>query len=77
MIMIIQEQLDDLVEELNNYYMELQQLGFDQDTIFAAFAIMAASLSGKKVKRNKSSDVIKERMKELKVLNSRMNKSIH
>ena len=75
--MIIQEQLDDLVEELNNYYMELQQLGFDQDTIFAAFAIMAASLSGKKVKRNKSSDVIKERMKELKVLNSRMNKSIH
>jgi hypothetical protein len=52
-------------------------IGYDTDTIFAAYAIMAASLSGKKIKKNKSSDAIKERMGELSVVQVRASGTVH
>lgn len=77
MTMIIKSQLDELVDTLHDYCIYLQQFGYDEDTIFAAYAILAATLSGKEVKPNKTSDAIKERMKELKVVNSTINGTVH
>ena len=75
--MIVKGELDELVDTLNDYSVYLKQFGYDIDTIFAAYAIMAASLSGKKIKKNASSDAIKERMKELNVVQTRTSGTVH
>ena len=75
--MIVKGELDELVDTLNDYSIYLKQFGYDIDTIFAAYAIMAASLSGKKINKNESSDAIKERMKELSVLQVRSSDTVH
>jgi hypothetical protein len=77
MNLIIKGELDRLVDTLNDYSTYLEQFGYDTDTIFAAYAIMAAALSGKKVKQKKPSEAIAERMKELNVVQSRTSDSIH
>ena len=77
MTMIVKGELDELVDTLNDYSVYLKQFGYDIDTIFAAYAIMAASLSGKKIKKNASSDAIKERMKELNVVQTRTSGTVH
>ncbi len=77
MTMIIKSQLDELVDTLNDYCIYLQQFGYDEDTIFAAYAILAATLSGKDIKPNKTSDAIKQRMAELKVVLANMSDTVH
>ena len=71
--MIVKGELDELVDTLNDYSVYLKQFGYDTDTIFAAYAIMAASLSGKKIKKNASSDAIKE----LSVVQTRTSGTVH
>jgi len=75
--MIVKGELDELVDTLQDYSVYLKQFGYDADTIFAAYAIMAASLSGKKIKKNASSDAIRERMKELSVVQVRSSGTVH
>ncbi len=77
MTMIIKGELDELVETLTDYSTYLKQFGYDTDTIFAAYAIMAASLSGKKIKKNHTTDAIKERMTELNVVQVRASGTVH
>ena len=77
MDMIIKGELDQLVDTLNDYSVYLKQFGYDTDTIFAAYAIMAASLSGKKIKKNQTTDAIKQRMKELSVVQARASGTVH
>jgi phage-related minor tail protein len=77
MTMIVKGELDELVDTLQDYSVYLKQFGYDADTIFAAYAIMAASLSGKKIKKNASSDAIRERMKELSVVQVRSSGTVH
>jgi|TARA_R110000824_G_scaffold166374_1_gene343143 hypothetical protein len=77
MTIIVKSQLDELVDTLHDYCIYLEQFGYDEDTIFAAYAILAASLSGKEVKPNRTSEAIKERMKELKVVHSNMTGTVH
>ena len=75
--MIVKGELDQLVDTLNDYSVYLKQFGYDTDTIFAAYAIMAASLSGKRSRRNQTTDAIKERMKELSVVQTRASDTVH
>jgi phage-related minor tail protein len=77
MTMIVKGELDELVDTLQDYSVYLKQFGYDTDTIFAAYAIMAASLSGKKIKKNQTTDAIKERMKELSVVQVRASGTVH
>jgi|TARA_Y100000015_G_scaffold26532_1_gene25704 phage-related minor tail protein len=77
MTMIVKGELDELVDTLNDYSVYLKQFGYSTDTIFAAYAIMAASLSGKKINKNQTTDAIKERMKELSVVQTRISGTVH
>ena len=77
MTMIVRVEVDELVDTLNDDSVDLKQFGYETDTIFAAYAIMAASLSGKKIKKNQTTDAIKERMTELNVVQVRASSTIH
>jgi hypothetical protein len=77
MTLIIKGELDKLVDTLHDYSTYLEQFGYDADTIFAAYAIMAAALSGKQVEKKKPSKAIEDRMKELKVVQSHTSDTVH
>ena len=46
--MVLKSQLDELIETLTDYTTYLKQFGYDADTIFCAYAVVAMHLTGEK-----------------------------
>ena len=50
--MVLKSQLDELIETLTDYTTYLKQFGYDADTIFCAYAVVAMHLTGEKSTKN-------------------------
>ena len=63
--MVLKSQLDELIETLTDYTTYLKQFGYDADTIFCAYAVVAMHLTG--VKR--TNNIVRSIMKKVKSIN--------
>ena len=73
--MVLKSQLDELVETLTDYTTYLKQFGYDADTIFCAYAVVAMHLTGEKSTKNIGRSIM-EKVKSINVVQS-TNHTVH
>jgi hypothetical protein len=73
--MVLKSQLDELIETLTDYTTYLKQFGYDADTIFCAYAVVAMHLTGEKSTSNIGRSIMKK-VKSINVVDS-INHTIH
>ena len=73
--MVLKSQLDELIETLTDYTTYLKQFGYDADTIFCAYAVVAMHLTGEKSTKNIGRSIMKK-VKSINVVESR-NHTVH
>ena len=67
--MVLKSQLDELIETLTDYTTYLKQFGYDADTIFCAYAVVAMHLTGEKSTKNIGRSIMKK-VKSINVVES-------
>ena len=73
--MVLKSQLDELIETLTDYTKYLKQFGYDDETIFCAFAVTAMYLTGEKSTKNIGRSIMKK-VKSINVIPS-TNHTVH
>jgi len=73
--MVLKSQLDELIETLTDYTTYLKQFGYDKDTIFCAYAVVAMHLTGEKSTKNIGRSIMKK-VKSINVVES-TNHTVH
>ena len=73
--MVLKSQLDELIETLTDYTTYLKQFGYDTDTIFCAYAVVAMHLTGEKSTKNIGRSIMKK-VKSINVVQS-INHTVH
>jgi hypothetical protein len=73
--MVYKSQLEELIDTLLDYSKYLEQFGYDKDTVFSGYALVASRLSGK---RNKDiTDKIKQKLSEVTIVENCRSHSVH
>tara|TARA_R100000734_G_C3281823_1_gene75280 strand:+ start:309 stop:530 length:222 start_codon:yes stop_codon:yes gene_type:complete len=67
--MVLKSQLDELIETLTDYTKYLSQFGYDDETIFCAYAVTAMYLTGEKNSKNIGKSIMKK-VKSINVVES-------
>ena len=73
--MVLKSQLDELIETLTDYTTYFKQFGYDADTIFCAYAVVAMHLTGEKSTKNIGRSIMKK-VKSINVVQS-TNHTVH
>ena len=73
--MVLKSQLDELIETLTDYTTYLKQFGYDEETVFCAYAVVTMYLTGEKKTENIGRSIMKK-VKSINVVPS-TNHTVH